>query len=222
MDAAGVDSIVYSSSAAVYGCVAGRAGDRGRGSRAREPVRPDQARRRVAPARRGARLVACAPSRCATSTSPAPAGRSWVTRSSRTWSPASWTGSTRGAAPAGLRHRLRRRADGTCVRDYVHVLDLARAPTWRALDRPRRAAASPRTAYNVGRGRGASVLEVLALLGEVSGLDTTPEVVGRGGPATPRAWSPPSTTDPRRSWAGARELDLRDDLSSAWAAWQVR
>lgn len=55
--------------------------------------------------------------------------------------------------------------DGTAVRDYVHVLDLARAHALalEALDEPRM------EAINLGTGQGASVLEVLEAAGRVAG-----------------------------------------------------
>jgi UDP-glucose 4-epimerase len=63
--------------------------------------------------------------------------------------------------------------DGTCVRDYVHVADIADAhlAAARALE-----AGEPGTTYNIGRGEGSSVLDVLRVVGEVTGRDTTPDV----------------------------------------------
>jgi UDP-glucose 4-epimerase len=56
--------------------------------------------------------------------------------------------------------------DGTCIRDYVHVLDLADAHL-RAMDRL--LAGAPGAAYNLGTGRGHSVREVLASVERVVG-----------------------------------------------------
>jgi UDP-glucose 4-epimerase len=61
--------------------------------------------------------------------------------------------------------------DGTCVRDFVHVLDVARAHTAALehldhLETPSRLAV-----FNVGTGIGSSVLEVIAALGRITGLD---------------------------------------------------
>jgi UDP-glucose 4-epimerase len=65
--------------------------------------------------------------------------------------------------------------DGRQVRDYVHVEDVADA-TIRALERP--------GTYNIGSGRGTSVLEVLALVEEVSGRKV-PVVWKNAHPADP-------------------------------------
>ena len=58
--------------------------------------------------------------------------------------------------------------DGTCIRDYVHVVDLAAAHIM-AVDALRKGAAS--TSYNLGTGKGYSVLEVVDTVERVSGKD---------------------------------------------------
>ena len=107
--------------------------------------------------------------------------------------------------------------DGSCVRDYLHVMDLAQAHV-AVLDQLE-ADHLPRDVYNVGTGRGTSVLEVLALLGQVSGLDTTPDVAPR------RAGDPASVVaavDRLRDEIGWQaEHRMPEVLSSAWAAWQA-
>jgi UDP-glucose 4-epimerase len=72
--------------------------------------------------------------------------------------------------------------DGTCIRDYIHVSDLARAHS-AALAYLRRGSAS--TTFNCGYGRGASVLEVIDAVRRVSGRDFAVEISGRrpGDPA---------------------------------------
>ena len=73
--------------------------------------------------------------------------------------------------------------DGTCIRDYIHVSDLARAHS-AALAYLRRGGAS--ATFNCGYGRGASVLEVIAAVRRASGRDFPVEISGRrpGDPAT--------------------------------------
>ena len=73
--------------------------------------------------------------------------------------------------------------DGTCVRDYIHVSDLARAHS-AALGYLRRGGAS--ATFNCGYGRGASVLEVIDSVRRVSGRDFPVEISGR------RAGDPPA------------------------------
>jgi UDP-glucose 4-epimerase len=73
--------------------------------------------------------------------------------------------------------------DGTCVRDYIHVSDLARAHS-AALGYLRRGGGS--ATFNCGYGRGASVIEVIDSVRRVSGRDFPFEVSGR------RAGDPPA------------------------------
>lgn len=107
-------------------------------------------------------------------------------------------------------------ADGTCIRDYVHVADIAAAhlAAARALDE-----GSPSATYNIGRGEGSSVLEVLAVIGEVTGRDVTPEIVDRrpGDPARIVA-----SVDRIRDGLGfTAKRDLHDMVESAWAGWRA-
>lgn len=67
--------------------------------------------------------------------------------------------------------------DGTCVRDYVHVLDLARAHI-AALDYLENSE-KKFDVFNVGTGVGSSVLQVIKKISEVSGLDIEPIIEDR-------------------------------------------
>jgi UDP-glucose 4-epimerase len=59
--------------------------------------------------------------------------------------------------------------DGTCIRDYIHVVDLAAAHV-KALEWIDRQPASPlREVFNVGTGRGSSVLEVIQAFEQATG-----------------------------------------------------
>ena len=107
--------------------------------------------------------------------------------------------------------------DGTCVRDYVHVADIAAAhlAAARALED-----GAVGATYNIGRGEGSSVRDVLAVVAEVTGLDTTPDVVERrpGDPARIVA-----AVDRIRDGLGfSASHDLRAMVESAWAGWQLR
>ncbi|RKE19656.1 UDP-glucose 4-epimerase GalE [Streptomyces sp. TLI_171] len=111
--------------------------------------------------------------------------------------------------------------DGTCIRDYIHVSDVASAHV--AAVRRLNAAPSGEPVgltLNIGTGRGASVREMLAEIAEVTGLDTAPEVTPRraGDPARVVA----SAELIRRELGWSAEHDLRSMVSSAWAGWQHR
>ena len=104
--------------------------------------------------------------------------------------------------------------DGTCVRDYVHVADLAisHVAAARAL-----AAGQPlEPVYNLGSGEGVSVRQIMDAMAKVTGVDFTPEIHAR------------RPGDPARIVASgdlaARDLDwrmrhtLEDMVASAWSA----
>jgi UDP-glucose 4-epimerase len=106
--------------------------------------------------------------------------------------------------------------DGTCVRDYIHVTDLADAHL-RAL-----AAARPgqHRIYNLGNGAGFSVREVIEVCREVTGIDIAADVGPRraGDPAVLVASS--ERIQSELGWRAAR--DLRAMAADAWRFTQAR
>jgi len=101
--------------------------------------------------------------------------------------------------------------DGTCIRDYIHVDDLADAHV-KALDYL--SAGGETTVLNVGTGAGTSVYEVIHAAERITGQRVPYEVVARR-PGDPVA----SYADPRRSqvvlgWRAERSLD--EIIESAW------
>lgn len=107
--------------------------------------------------------------------------------------------------------------DGTCIRDYIHVLDLARAhiDALAYLDLDQRSF----DVFNVGTGQGSSVREVIVEIGRASGLDVTPEVFPR------RAGDPAiligDNTRIVETFGWVAEFGLPEIIESAWAAWQA-
>jgi UDP-glucose 4-epimerase len=101
--------------------------------------------------------------------------------------------------------------DGTCIRDYVHVLDLADAHL-RALDYLR--AGGKTDVFNLGTGKGASVLEVLTAARRISGVEIPSENVARrpGDPVAVFA----DNTRARELLGWQPKLGLEDIIASAW------
>jgi UDP-glucose 4-epimerase len=108
-------------------------------------------------------------------------------------------------------------ADGTGVRDYIHVEDLAAAHVSGAL----RLAAGPPTGavYNVGTGRGYSVLEVIERIRAVTGQPLDYRI----GPRRPG--DPPAVVADagliRRELGWQAGYDLTDMIESTWRAWSA-
>ncbi|MEV5554213.1 UDP-glucose 4-epimerase GalE [Nonomuraea wenchangensis] len=103
--------------------------------------------------------------------------------------------------------------DGTCVRDYVHVADLARAHLL-ALE-----ALTPgeHKIYNLGSGSGFSVREVISVCREVTGHEI-PAVFGERRPGDPAVLVASSAKIQRElGWKAARP-SLHDIVSDAWEA----
>lgn len=107
--------------------------------------------------------------------------------------------------------------DGSCIRDYVHVQDLADAHI-AAMDFVEKSEAGF-TAINIGTGSGASVFEVLAMIQEVTGISIDP-MIGQRREGDPAALvADVSFAKEVLGWQSSR--DLRDIVTSAWDAWQL-
>jgi UDP-glucose 4-epimerase len=103
--------------------------------------------------------------------------------------------------------------DGTCVRDYIHVADLARAhvDAIAVLREPGGGAT-----FNVGTGIGYSVREVMSVALEVTGSDIRPETTPRRPGDPPQVVADTSRIVAATAWRP--EYDLRAMVASAWAA----
>ena len=101
--------------------------------------------------------------------------------------------------------------DGTCLRDYIHVEDLAQAHI-NALDYL--ATGGKSMACNVGTGQASSVLDVLRMAEEVSGRSVPHEIAPRrpGDPTT--VFADPTLVRAVLGWRATH--DLREIVSSAW------
>ena len=108
--------------------------------------------------------------------------------------------------------------DGTCVRDYIHVADLAEAHVAAALRLER----DPKTALtlNLGTGTGASVKEVINEILEHTGIDLPPVIVPRRPGDPVRLVASAELARQEIGWSATR--DLHDMIVSAWAGWRFR
>jgi UDP-glucose 4-epimerase len=110
--------------------------------------------------------------------------------------------------------------DGTCIRDYIHVADIADAHVAALENLVDGSDSASYRVFNIGRGEGSSVREVLETVAKVTGSDLEPVVVDRraGDPARVVA-----SADRIRSELGwTASYDLEDMVRGAWEAWQAR
>jgi UDP-glucose 4-epimerase len=102
--------------------------------------------------------------------------------------------------------------DGTCIRDYVHVSDLAdghvAAIDWLA-------AGKPSAAFNLGTGRGYSVGEIVQVSERVTGLRISTQVCPRRPGDPPILVSDPSRARETLGW-NPRFRDVDQQIGTAW------
>jgi UDP-glucose 4-epimerase len=108
--------------------------------------------------------------------------------------------------------------DGTCIRDYIHVLDLVDAH-WLALEKLRSGADSD--VYNLGNGNGFSVKEVIEAARQVTGHPIPARVVARR-PGDPARLVASSEKAKRELGWEPKYPSITDIVASAWEWHQAR
>lgn len=107
--------------------------------------------------------------------------------------------------------------DGTCIRDYIHVSDLADAhiAALDYLDKDER----PYDAFNVGTGTGTSVREIVDEVRKVSGIDFVEAIKPRRAGDPPQLIGNPERINTAMNWHA--KFDVHQIVESAWKAWQA-
>ena len=108
--------------------------------------------------------------------------------------------------------------DGTCVRDYIHVLDLAEAHI-AALDVLAEGRQPEHHTYNVGTGLGTSVREIIDGLRRVIGWDFPVEEQGRRAGDPPKLIGDPLSIGVDLGWKANNGVE--EIIESAWEGWQA-
>lgn len=101
--------------------------------------------------------------------------------------------------------------DGSCIRDYIHVMDLAKAHIL-ALQNPKEASLHT---YNVGTGQGSSVLEVIQAFEKVSGQKLDYKIVDRRAGDVEKVYANPTKIKNELGWDA--QYNLENALAHAWA-----
>ena len=104
--------------------------------------------------------------------------------------------------------------DGSCVRDYLHVVDLAKAHVTavkRLLEKMNKAAYE---VFNLGTGKGVSVLEAIESFERVSGISLNYKITGRREGDIEKIWADPSLANRELGWKTQSTLD--EAMRTAW------
>ena len=105
--------------------------------------------------------------------------------------------------------------DGSCIRDYIDVVDLARAHVAairRMIDGKNK---EKYEIFNIGTGRGVSVLELVHRFEEANGVKINYKIVGRRAGDIIAIWADPTLANTELGWKAERSLD--ETLRAAWA-----
>jgi UDP-glucose 4-epimerase len=104
--------------------------------------------------------------------------------------------------------------DGSCIRDYIYVVDLAKAHV-KAVERMlKHQAAEQVEVFNLGTGRGLSVLEILNTFMKVTGVKVPYQIVGRREGDIEQVWANPDKANKVLGWKA--DTPIEDVLLSAW------
>ena len=108
--------------------------------------------------------------------------------------------------------------DGTCIRDYIHVVDIAKAHVT-ALERlMNKKNKNKIEVFNLGTGRGNSVLETIHAFEKVSGIKLNYIIGNRRAGDVEQIWADTTLANTRLGWKAERSLE--DIMRSAWA-WEL-
>ena len=108
--------------------------------------------------------------------------------------------------------------DGTCIRDYIYVVDLAKAHV-KAMQRVLDMDTDPIEYFNVGTGRGVSIYEVVDKFEKATGVKVNWSYAPRREGDIEKVWANPDKANNVLGWKA--EANLEDTLRSAWN-WQLK
>lgn len=104
--------------------------------------------------------------------------------------------------------------DGTAIRDYIHVVDLAKAHVIAVQRMINDSMKQDFEIFNLGTGNGFSVLEVIKSFEKISGLKLNYQIVGRREGDIEQVWADPSFSNSELGWKAEKDLD--EMTESAW------
>lgn len=109
--------------------------------------------------------------------------------------------------------------DGSCIRDYIYVCDLAKAHV-KAMERILEDKSEDKVeVFNIGTGHGVSTLELVHSFEKATGVKLNYKVVGRRAGDIEKVWADPKKANDVLGWTA--ETSLEETLKSAWD-WQKK
>lgn len=109
--------------------------------------------------------------------------------------------------------------DGSCIRDFINVVDLAKAHVV-AIDRMMENKSNDKVEiFNLGTGRGLSVLELINIFEEVSDQKLNYKIVGRRVGDIEKIWADPKKANEVLGWKAQETIE--NTMLSAWK-WQLK
>lgn len=125
----------------------------------------------------------------------------------------------------GLRNELKvfgndyNTPDGSCIRDYINVVDLAKAHVIAVQRMLQKKQKSDVEVFNLGTGRGLSVLELLNIFQKVNKVKVPYKIVGRREGDIEQVWANPTLANQELGWTA--QSSVEDTLRSAWK-WELK
>jgi len=128
-------------------------------------------------------------------------------------------------AAAGIREKLSvfgndyNTPDGSCIRDYINVVDLSKAHVTAMNRLLNNNSGAPVEYFNLGTGRGVSVLELISYFEKATGVKVPHVIVGRREGDIEQIWADPHYANEVLGWKAVETIE--DTLRSAWR-WQQK
>jgi UDP-glucose 4-epimerase len=104
--------------------------------------------------------------------------------------------------------------DGTCIRDFIHVVDLAKAHV-AALKRMEKPRENNYKVFNVGTGNGTTVLQLINAFEQVTGVKLNYQIGARRAGDIEKVWGDVSLSNKMLEWKASYGID--EMMRSAWA-----
>jgi UDP-glucose 4-epimerase len=104
--------------------------------------------------------------------------------------------------------------DGSCIRDYLHVVDLAKAHVTSVKRLIENRNKANYEVFNLGTGKGVSVLEAIKSFERVTGIRLNYQITGRRAGDIEKIWADPSLANRELGWRTVSSLD--ESMKTAW------